>query len=646
MHARIRTLLAAVPVLAALALAPSASATCGVIDSYVVNGKTWYGPSDTPPTLLFDIADDESTPHDVLNEVTGEYYGNQFQGPYAWITAPAWRQYAVGWNSIRVALFCRAGGTKVSYVVVNYDNTAPSASWSAPADNQWVRGTVTLQAGGGDTFSGIDHFAFSPAPGTLTSTSGTAAFDTTQVTDGSHTLTTSSIDHAGNQSSPQGRTFRVDNSAPSVSLDAPAAGTLVASSLDLAASANDAGIGVDHVRFELRPSGGAWQTLGSDSDAPFHVASPAAVGDGAYDVRSVATDSLGNEAATPATPILIDRTAPSSALDVVPASVSGTLALSATASDAGSGVGRVTFEFAVAGSSTWQPIFAVDSAPYAARWATAQLTDGAYALRVVARDRAGNELESAVRSITVKNDLPGVAGLPGAQGAPGATGTSGGPAVPGKVADTPAATRRHTRAAVALRAQALPRRVEAGHAVIVRGVAPGIAQGVVQLSLTSIRHPGLVQLVHTITQKNGSFVATLTPHFSGRMRLRFEGDARHRPAQADAGIVRVHPRLVVTLTATHASDGSLTDPHVHGRLLPAGAPVRLAWQARPATGGSWLLFCRSSDQIKVGQNGVIDGTCHVRGLHADNRYRLVLVGGPDADYLSATSVALVARPTR
>ncbi|MEO9175764.1 MAG: Ig-like domain-containing protein, partial [Gaiellales bacterium] len=615
-----------------------------VIDSYVVNGKAWYGPADTPPTLLFDIADDESTPHDVLNEVTGDYYGNQFQGPFAWITAPAWRQYAVGWNSVRVALFCR-GGTQVSYVVVNYDNTAPSASWSAPADNQWVHGTVALQAGGGDTFSGIDHFTFSPAPGTLTSSNGAVAFDTTRVADGSRTLTTTSVDRAGNQSSPQGRTFRVDNSAPSVSLDAPGAGTLVSSTLDLAASASDAGIGVDHVRFELRPAGGAWQALGSDSDAPFHIVSPAAVGDGAYDVRSIATDSLGNEAATPATAIVIDRTAPVSALDVVPASVSGTLALSATASDAGSGVGRVTFEFAVAGSSTWQSILAVDGAPFTARWATAQLNDGAYALRVVARDRAGNELASAARPITVKNDLPGVLGLPGAPGAPGATGTAASPA-PGKVASTPAATRGRARAAVALRAAVLPRRVEAGHAVVVRGVAPGIAHGVVRLSLTSIRHPGLVQLVRTITQRNGSFTARLIPHFSGRMRLRFEGDDRHRPAQADAGIVRVHPRLVVTLTATHASDGSLTDPHVHGRLLPAGAPVRLAWQARPATGGTWLLFCRSSDQIVVGKNGVIDGTCHVRGLHADNRYRLVLVGGPDADYLSATSVALVARPTR
>ena len=641
MHPRVRTLLSAVPILAALALAPSAVASCGVIDGYVVNGKTWYGPADTPPTLLFDLADDESTPHDILNEVTGEYYGNQFQGPFAWITAPTWKQYAVGWNSIRVALYCRAG-TQISYAVVNYDNTAPSASWSAPAENQWVHGTVSLQAGGGDTYSGVDHFAFAPAPGTLTSTSGTAAFDTTKVADGPRTLTTTSVDRAGNQSSPQTRTFRVDNTPPAGSLDAPSSGALVSSTLTLAATAIDAGSGTAQVRFELRPAGGSWQALGTDGEAPFRLVSPAAVADGAYEVRSVATDALGNEAATPATPILVDRTAPTSALDAVPATVSGTLALGASASDAGSGVGRVTFQFAVSGSDTWQSILAVDGAPYAARWATAQLPDGAYALRVVARDLAGNELASAARAVTVKNDLPGVTGAAGQQGAPGASG----PAVARPAGAKPAAGRGRTRAAVVLRVAAAPRRVEGGRTVVVRGIAPGIVKGVVELTLTSMRNPGIVQHVHTTTGANGSFAATLAPRFSGRMRLRFDGDRTHRPAKADAGVVRVHPHVTVTLTATHASDGSLTDPHVHGRLVPGGAPVRLAWQARPARGGTWLLFCRSSDQIAVGRDGRIDGTCHVRGLHADNRYRLVVLGGPDGNYLGATSTALVARPTR
>ena len=155
-----------------------------------------------------------------------------------------------------------------------------------------------------------------------------------------------------------------------------------------------------------------------------------------------------------------------------------------------------------------------------------------------------------------------------------------------------------------------------------------------------------MQVVHTVTRADGTFASSFVPHFSGHVRVSYAGDATHRTAVRDAGVLRVHPRIIVTFTATHAADGSLTDPHVHGRIVPAGAPVRLAWQARPATGGAWLLFCRTADQISVGRNGVIDGTCHVRGLHADNRYRLILLGGTGAPYLAATSAGSVARPTR
>jgi hypothetical protein len=42
---------------------------------------------------------------------------------------------------------------------------------------------------------------------------------------------------------------------------------------------------------------------------------------------------------------------------------------------------------------------------------------------------------------------------------------------------------------------------------------------------------------------------------------------------------------------------------------------------------------------------VIDGICHVRGLHPGNRYRLVVLGDAGASYLPARTEAMVARPT-
>jgi Bacterial Ig domain len=623
MPMRLRSTLAALPVLVALAIAPAASAHCGLIDGSVVSGKAWYGLADPPPTLLFDIADDEGTPRDFANQANGTYYVGTQAGAFGWTVTPAWSTYSPGANPIRAALFCRAG-TQVVAAVVNYDPGAPTVAWGSPAGDQWIRGAVGLQVSGRDDLSGIDHFVLSLATGAnVSSADGSATLDTTGLPDGPRALTATAVDRAGNRSDLATRTVKIDNSPPTVSLDAPSAGTLVSSSLALAASASDGASGVAQVRFELRPaSGGAWQSLAVDGDAPYRIVSPALVSDGAYEVRGVADDALGNEAAAPGTAIVIDRTPPAAALDSVAATTSGTIALAATASDLGTGVARVEFQIAPAGSDAWQPIAVLDSAPWTARFGTTGVPDGAYALRVLVRDRAGNELGSAARTTTVQNAVP----------------------VPGAVVR--AVATHAVRKAVALRALALPRRVEAGHAIVVRGTASGVSRGPITVTLQNLRLPKLVQRVRGVTLRDGTFRVSLQPRFSGRVRIAFAGDSTYRSATANAGVVRVHPRLIATVTATRAADGSLVNPHVRGRLVPGGAPVRLVWQARPATGGAWLLFCRSNDQISVGRNGAIDGVCHVRGLHADNRYRLVLQGGADASYLPAVTKALVARPTR
>lgn len=622
MSFRPRRMLAALPVLLALVIAPAANAHCGLIDASVVSGKAWYGLSDAPPTLLFDIADDEATQRDYANEANGTYYVATKAGMFGWTVTPAWSTYSPGPNPIRAALFCVAG-TQIMKAIVNYDPSAPTVDWTSPAADRWLRGAVALQVGGRDDLSGVDHFALNLGPGAVVSSAdGTATLDTTGLPDGPRALTATAIDRAGNRSEVATRTVRIDNSAPLVSLDAPAPAALVSGPLTLAASAGDSGSGVAQVRFELRPAtGGAWQPLAADGDAPYRIVSPALGADGAYEVRAVAADTVGNEASAPATAIVIDRTAPAASLDTLAAGVSGTVTLTATASDPGSGVARVEFQLARAGSDAWETIASLDAPPWKTRLATTDLSDGVYALRVLVRDRAGNELASVVRTTTVRSAVENHAS--------GVTATIAGAG----------------KKAVLLRALALPRRVEGGRTVVVRGKASGVSRGLVTLILQGFHRRRLVQRVRAITLRNGAFRVSLRPRFSGSLRIVFAGDATHRSATANAGNVRVHPRLVVRVTATRAADGSLVNPHVRGRLIPGGAPVRLVWQARPAHGGAWLLFCRSKDQISVGKNGAVDGVCHVSGLHSDNRYRLVVQGGADAVYLSAVSRAMVARPT-
>ena len=456
MSFRPRSMLAVLPVLLALVIAPAANAHCGLINASVVSAKAWYGLSDAPPTMLFNIADDEGSGRDYANEANGTYYVATSAGPFGWAVTPAWSTYSPGANPIRAALFCVAG-TQVMRAIVNYDPSAPTVDWNSPTSDRWLRGSIPLQVVGRDDLSGVDHFALTLGAGTVVSSAdGAATLDTTGLPDGPHALTATAVDRAGNRSEVATRSVRIDNAAPLVSLDAPAPATWCRGSLALAASAADSGSGVAQVRFELRPAtGGAWQALAADGDAPYRVVSAALVGDGPYEVRAVAADAVGNEASAPATAIVIDRTAPTASLDSLAASVSGTITLAATASDPGSGVARVEFQVARTGSDAWEPITSLDAPPWRARFATTDVSDGVYALRVLVRDRAGNELG-------VRGSLHN-----GAQRARESR----------RVSPRPSPARR--KKAVVLRALALPRRVEGGRSIVVRGQASGVSRGLV-----------------------------------------------------------------------------------------------------------------------------------------------------------------------
>ncbi len=96
------------------------------------------------------------------------------------------------------------------------------------------------------------------------------------------------------------------------------------------------------------------------------------------------------------TPPVVAMTAPASA-------VSGTTTVSATASDARSSVASVAIAYAASGSGTWTTICTDPTAPYGCAWDTTGVTDGAYALRAVATDAAGNSATSDTVATTVLN---------------------------------------------------------------------------------------------------------------------------------------------------------------------------------------------------------------------------------------------------
>ena len=99
-----------------------------------------------------------------------------------------------------------------------------------------------------------------------------------------------------------------------------------------------------------------------------------------------------------------DWTPPTVAVTNPGATVSGTTTITATASDANSGIASVVLQYAPAGSSTWTNLCAArTTAPYSCSWATTAVPDGAYQLRATATDVEGYATTSDIVTTGVVN---------------------------------------------------------------------------------------------------------------------------------------------------------------------------------------------------------------------------------------------------
>ena len=84
------------------------------------------------------------------------------------------------------------------------------------------------------------------------------------------------------------------------------------------------------------------------------------------------------------------------------------VALAATASDSGSGVGSVSFEERPAGGGAYTEIATAGGSPYQATWNTTSLASGSYDLRAVVLDAAGNRYAGGAVTVTVDSTAPTV----------------------------------------------------------------------------------------------------------------------------------------------------------------------------------------------------------------------------------------------
>lgn len=188
----------------------------------------------------------------------------------------------------------------------------------------------------------------------------------------------------------------VDNAAPTVTMQDP--GSPLRGRVTLATSATDAQSGVSRVVVQYAATGSTiWQTACTATQQPWSCGfDTATVPAGSYSLRAVATDVAGN-ASTSAVVAgrVIDNSVSTITMNDPGSYLSGTVLLSATASSS-AGVASVRIQGAPAGSAAWSDLCTDTTSPYSCSYNTTGAADGAYDLRAVLTDKAGQSVTSAV----------------------------------------------------------------------------------------------------------------------------------------------------------------------------------------------------------------------------------------------------------
>ena len=306
-----------------------------------------------------------------------------------------------------------AATTATASVRAASDWTAPTVTLADPGSP--LKGTVALSAAASDAESGIASVVFEALPSggtwstlcTVTVAPYTCSWNTTAVADGNWTLRARATDRSGLVSTWSTVPVVVANSLLVV-LDNP--GDPLRGTVPLAARVYNAGLLSLTLRIEYSVAGAdVWKTacsgLGSTLTCSW---ATTGVTSQDYDLRAVAVVGVTTYTSAVWADVVIDNVAPTVTMTDPGTPLRGTVTLAATASDAGSGLASVTFQYAVSGSSTWTTACTVGETA-TCRWATTAVPDATYSFRAVAADAAGNTATSAaVTNRVVDNTVTSV----------------------------------------------------------------------------------------------------------------------------------------------------------------------------------------------------------------------------------------------
>jgi len=231
--------------------------------------------------------------------------------------------YSISWNSttavpgthILAAVARDAAGnttTSATITVTVADTSGPTVSITAPANGATVSGVIAVNATASDNV-GVAGVQFQLDGLNLGSEDTTSPFsvnwNTTTVSNGSHTLTAIARDAAGNTTTSPAIIVTVQNAdavPPTVVMTAPASGATVSGSVTLSADASD-NVGVVGVQFRLDGA-----NLGAEvASSPYSFSwNSTGVANGPHTLSAVARDAAGNITTAVTVTVTVSNTTP------------------------------------------------------------------------------------------------------------------------------------------------------------------------------------------------------------------------------------------------------------------------------------------------------------------------------------------------
>jgi hypothetical protein len=298
-----------------------------------------------------------------------------------------------GYNTVTVTATDAAGTPGCDFVTVVLDTTPPDVDFISPENGDAVRGTIDIAVDATDPLpgSGIDRVEVF-VDGTLHTTLTEAPFemmlDTTALADGPHALRAVAHDGKGLDRDAS-VSITVDNTAPSVTILAPADGAVVGGTVPFQVLVEDATSGVAAATMRaagVAPTGDASTTYATPvaSDTLNGSEDTTRWPDGPLTLTAFAVDAAGNQSAIASVNVTLDNTKPDKTI-VTPSAgdvVSGTITIEATANDPHLASIEIFVDGNLVGTAT--------SSPYSVAFDTTTRLDGPMTIRVVATDTVGN----------------------------------------------------------------------------------------------------------------------------------------------------------------------------------------------------------------------------------------------------------------